>query len=74
MLARAIESWHMERNYYRYGKSSSTCEFDGSYNNPAGSGGGDNYDDMYAMPGRGLHSFPFPLNLSLLCPFPLNLS
>ena len=26
------------------------------------------------MSGRGLHSFPFPLNLSLLCPFPLNLS
>ena len=51
MLARAIESWHMERNYYRYGKSSSTCEYDASYNNPAGSGGGDNYDDMYAMPG-----------------------
>jgi hypothetical protein len=26
-------------------------------------------------PGRGLHSFPVPLNfLSLLCPFPLNLS
>jgi hypothetical protein len=24
--------------------------------------------------GRGLHSFPFPLNLSLLCPVPLNLS
>ena len=24
--------------------------------------------------GRGLHSFPIPLNLSLLCPFPLNLS
>ena len=24
--------------------------------------------------GRGLHSFPFPLNLSLLSPFPLNLS
>jgi hypothetical protein len=24
--------------------------------------------------GRGLHSFPFPLNLSLPCPFPLNLS
>ena len=24
--------------------------------------------------GRGVHSFPFPLNLSLLCPFPLNLS
>ena len=24
--------------------------------------------------GRGLHSFPFPLDLSLLCPFPLNLS
>ena len=23
---------------------------------------------------RGLHSFPFPLNLSLVCPFPLNLS
>ena len=23
--------------------------------------------------GRGLHSFPFPLNLSLLCQFPLNL-
>ena len=25
-------------------------------------------------PGRGLHSFPFPHKLSLLCPFPLNLS
>jgi hypothetical protein len=24
--------------------------------------------------GRGLHSFPFPLNLSWRCPFPLNLS
>jgi hypothetical protein len=24
--------------------------------------------------GRGLHSFPFPLNLSSLCPLPLNLS
>jgi len=24
--------------------------------------------------GRGLHLFPFPLNLSLLCPFSLNLS
>jgi hypothetical protein len=24
--------------------------------------------------GRGLHSFPFPLNLSLPCPFPLNCS
>ena len=24
--------------------------------------------------GRGLHSFPFPLNFSLLCPFPLKLS
>ena len=24
--------------------------------------------------GRGLHSFPFPLNLTLLCPCPLNLS
>ena len=24
--------------------------------------------------GRGSHSFPFPLNLSLLCPFPLNLN
>jgi hypothetical protein len=24
--------------------------------------------------GRGLHSFPFPLNLSLLCPIPLLLS
>jgi hypothetical protein len=23
---------------------------------------------------RGLHSFPFPLNLSLLCPVPLNSS
>ena len=23
---------------------------------------------------RGLHSFPFPLNLSILCPFPLNVS
>jgi len=25
-----------------------------------------------AAAGRGLHSFPFPLNLSSLCPFPLN--
>jgi hypothetical protein len=24
--------------------------------------------------GRGLHSLPFPLKFSLLCPFPLNLS
>jgi len=24
--------------------------------------------------GRGLHSFPFPLKLSFLCAFPLNLS
>ena len=24
--------------------------------------------------GMGLHSFPFPLNLSILCPFPLNFS
>jgi hypothetical protein len=24
--------------------------------------------------GRGLHSFTFPLNLSVHCPFPLNLS
>jgi hypothetical protein len=24
--------------------------------------------------GRGLHSFPFPLTLNLLCPFPLNVS
>ena len=24
--------------------------------------------------GRGFHSFPFPLNLSLLCPYALNLS
>jgi len=24
------------------------------------------------LPGRGLHSFPFPLNLSLLCLFPLS--
>jgi len=24
--------------------------------------------------GRSLHSFPFPLNLSVLCPFPLNSS
>jgi len=24
--------------------------------------------------GRGLHSFPLPLNLSFPCPFPLNLS
>ena len=24
-----------------------------------------------APPTRGLHSFPFPLDLSLLCPFPL---
>ena len=24
--------------------------------------------------GRSLHSFPFPLNLRVLCPFPLNLS
>ena len=30
---------------------------------------------IYAgMMARGLLSFPFPLNLSLLCPFPLNLS
>jgi hypothetical protein len=27
-----------------------------------------------AFHGRGLHSFPFPLNLSSLCPCPLNLS
>ena len=27
-----------------------------------------------AISGRCLHSFPFPLELSLLCPFPLNLS
>jgi hypothetical protein len=27
-----------------------------------------------AAPGRGLHSFPFTLDLSLLYPFPLNLS
>ena len=26
------------------------------------------------LAGRGLHSFPFPLNLSVLCPFPLNFS
>jgi hypothetical protein len=26
------------------------------------------------LPGRGLHSFPFPLNLSLPGAFPLNLS
>jgi hypothetical protein len=31
--------------------------------------------DAAAVPqGKGLHSFPFPLNLSLLCPFPLKLS
>ena len=30
--------------------------------------------DMLNDAGRGLHSFPFPLNLSLLCPCPLNLS
>ena len=24
--------------------------------------------------GKGLHSFPFPLNLSLRCPYPLTLS
>ena len=24
--------------------------------------------------GRGLHSFPYPLNLSFLCPFPLHLT
>jgi hypothetical protein len=29
---------------------------------------------MSALRGRGLHSFPNPLNLSLLCPCPLNLS
>ena len=28
----------------------------------------------YLVLGRGLHSFPFPPNFSLLCPFPLNLS
>jgi predicted esterase len=34
-----------------------------------------NMDDetLELVDGRGLHSFPFPLNLSLLCPFPLNL-
>ena len=30
--------------------------------------------DSVAPDCRGLHSFPFPLNLSLLCPSPLNLS
>ena len=29
---------------------------------------------LTAVAGRGLHSFPFSLNLSLPCPFPLNLS
>ena len=28
----------------------------------------------HGVVGRGLHSFPFPLNLSLLCPFSLNVS
>ena len=28
----------------------------------------------WCLTGRGLHSFPFRLNLSSLCPFPLNLS
>ena len=28
----------------------------------------------FVVGGRGLHSFPFPLILSLLCPSPLNLS
>jgi hypothetical protein len=53
-----------------------------------GGGGGSNQNEGAAMQvtsrgrvspapdmgaaGRGLHSFPFPLNLSLLCPFPLN--
>jgi len=31
-------------------------------------------EDLRVTSGRSLHSFPFPLNLSLLCPFPLNLS
>ena len=30
--------------------------------------------EVKGLHGRGLHSFPFPLNLSLLCPNPLNLS
>ena len=29
---------------------------------------------LVQLRGRGLHSFPFPLNLSLLFPFPLNSS
>jgi len=29
---------------------------------------------QWVVAGRGLHSFPFPLNVSLLCPFPLDLS
>jgi hypothetical protein len=51
MLARAIETLNNERNYYRYGKAFSECELNEAYNSPAGSGGGDNYVDYYAMPG-----------------------
>jgi len=41
---------------------------------PAGSGA-TGPDTVVVMDyGRGLHSFPFPLNLGLPCPFPLNLS
>ena len=31
-------------------------------------------DGAGVIRGRGLHSFAFPLNLSLLCPFPLSLT
>ena len=37
-------------------------------------GGGAARVEVVPPRGRGLHSFPFPLNLSLLCPFPLDLS
>ena len=31
-------------------------------------------EELSALHGRSVYSFPFPLNLSLLCPFPLDLS
>ena len=34
----------------------------------------DVFAEMEQALGRGLHSFPFPLKLSLPCPFPLNFS
>jgi len=41
---------------------------------PAGNAAGGLAEAERVARGRGLHLFPFPLNLSLLCPIPLNLS